>query len=148
MSKADIAVELHNQYNCTQAVLSAYAADYGLDKEKALQLAVGFGAGMGRHQGVCGAISGAIMVLGLASQFREEDSRPKINEVYAKVYDYMNKFRAKYGTLACFDLLDSCNLSTEAGQKRFREENMREKCWEYDRFCCDLLDELLNVTRD
>ena len=145
MSKAETAVEYHNsQYNCAQAVLAAYAPDYGLEKEKALQLAVGFGAGMGRHQDVCGAISGAIMVLGLASQFKEEDRRPKINEVYEKVHRFMDEFSAKYGTVNCLDLLDGCNLKSEEGQKRFRENNMREKCWEYDRFCCDLLDKFIS----
>ena len=46
MSKAETAEKFFETYNCAQSVLSAYAADYDLDKNKALQVAVGFGAGM------------------------------------------------------------------------------------------------------
>ena len=145
-TKGTLAVEYFQMYNCAQSVLAAYAGDFGLEKEKALQIAVGLGGGMGRHQDVCGAVSGAILVLGLASRFKEEDRRPKINEVYGKVHSYINDFKAKYGCVDCLDLLEGCNLNTEEGQKRFRENNMREKCWDYTRFCCDLLDKYLSNT--
>ena len=144
MSRGDKAVEYFQIYNCAQSVLAAYADDFGLDKEKALQTAVGFGGGMGRHQDVCGAVSGAIMVLGLASEFKEEDRRPKINEVYARVFSFIEDFKAKYNCIDCLDLLDGCDLKIEEGQKRFRENNMRERCWDYTRFCCDLLDKYLS----
>ena len=51
--------------NCAQAVLRCFAEQYGLDADTALRLATGFGVGMGRG-GACGAVSGAVMVLGLA----------------------------------------------------------------------------------
>ena len=143
MKKADSAAEYNSLYNCTQSVLAAYAGDYGLDLDHALQVAVGFGAGMGRHQDVCGAISGAIIVLGLASEFKEEDRRPKINEVYDKVYRYVDEFHAKYGTIKCLELLDGCVLKSDEGQKLFRETNKKEKCRDYVRFCCELLDRYL-----
>jgi len=143
MSKADKAIENFNNYNCAQSVLLAYSGDFGLEKDRALQAAVGFGGGMGRTQDVCGAISGAIITLGLASEFKEEDRRPKINEVYEKVRRFIGEFEAKYGTIKCRALLDDCDLNSEEGQKMFRENNMKEKCREYVRFCCDLLDKSL-----
>ena len=145
-SHADKAAKYNESYNCAQSVLAAYADDYGLDLERALQIAVGFGAGMGRKQDVCGAISGAVIVFGLASKFKVEDSRPKINEVYPKVHKYIDDFKAHYGTVDCLDLLDGCDLSTDEGRKRFMEDNRREKCREYIRFCCDLLDKHLGET--
>jgi C_GCAxxG_C_C family probable redox protein len=51
--------------NCSQAVLYAYAEQYGLDKGMALKAATGFGAGMGNFEETCGMVSGAVMVLGL-----------------------------------------------------------------------------------
>ena len=143
MSKAESAVNFfQGGYNCAQSVLAAYAADYDLSKDKALQVAVGFGGGMGRVQDVCGAISAAIVVLGLSSEFKEGDGRPKINEVYAKVHRLIDEFREKKGTIKCRDLL-GCDLTSEEGQKYFREHNLRENCWEYVRFCCELLDKYL-----
>jgi C_GCAxxG_C_C family probable redox protein len=142
MSKAQTAVDYFETYNCAQSVLAAYAEDLNLDKETALQAAVGFGGGIGRLQETCGAVSAAVMILGLASGFKEEDRRPKINEVYAKVYSFTEEFKREYGTIKCRDLLD-CDLLSEEGQKFFKEHNLKEKCRAYVRLCCELLDKYL-----
>ena len=142
MSKAEAAVKLFEDFNCAQSVLSAHAGDYNLEKEKALQISAGFGAGMGRVQEVCGAVSGSLMVLGLASGFKEEDRRDKTNEVYAKVRSFINDFIQKEKTIICRELL-GCNLSTEEGQTFFREHNLRSNCREYIRLCCELLEKHL-----
>jgi len=142
MSKADAAEKFHENYNCAQSVVAAYAADYGLELDKALSMAVGFGGGMGRTQEICGAVTGAIMVLGLASHFKEEDRRPKINEVYAKVHPFIKEFVKEKGTARCRDLL-GCDLTTEEGQKIFKEKKLRENCMGYVRLCCDMLDRYL-----
>ena len=66
MSRVEQAVScFQGGFNCSQAVLSTYAQDFGLDREAALKLAAGFGGGMGRMAGTCGAVTGAFMVLGL-----------------------------------------------------------------------------------
>ena len=145
MSKADDAIKNFSGYNCAQSVLTAYAADYGLTKNQALQFAVGFGGGMGRVQEVCGAVSGAVAVLGLASGFKEEDGREKINHVYAKVHRLIDEFSAKEGTINCRKLLN-CDLLTEEGQKIFKEKNLKENCRSYIRLCCELLDTYLAET--
>ena len=51
-------------YNCAQAVFCAYRDVTGLDLDTSARLASSFGAGMGRLREVCGAVSGALMVLG------------------------------------------------------------------------------------
>ena len=144
MSKADIAIKNFDAYNCAQSVVTAYAGDYGLTKNQALQTAVGFGGGMGRTQDVCGAISGAVIILGLASNYKEEDGRPKIYEVYAKVHSFLNEFAAQKGTIKCRDLLEGCDLTSEEGQKVFKERNLKENCRGYVRLCCDMLDKYLS----
>ena len=65
-TKSDVAVEKFLAgYNCAQAVLFSFCDDLVFDKNTALKLACGFGAGMGRRQEVCGAIIGGIIALGL-----------------------------------------------------------------------------------
>jgi len=142
MSKADIALKCFETGNCAQAVTTAYAADLGLDMNKALQVSVGFGGGMGRLQETCGAVSGAIIVLGLSSGFKEGDGRDRINEVYAKVRQLIANFTKEKGTVKCRDLL-GCDLLSEEGQKYFKEHNLRENCQGYIRLCCELLDKYL-----
>ena len=142
MKKAEIAVKNFENYNCTQSVLFSYAGDFCLDKEKALQVAVGFGTGMARLQETCGAISGAAMVLGLKSGFKEEHRRDKSNEVYAQIRSLVDEFKAQKSTIKCRELLN-CDLTTEEGQKYFAEHNLKNNCREYIRICCELLDKYL-----
>ena len=142
MSKAENAVQNFELYQCAQSVLAAYAGDFSLDKEKALSVAAGFGAGIGRLQETCGAVSGAIMALGLSSNFKESDRRDKINGVYAKARRFTDEFSAKMGTIKCRELID-CDLSTEEGQKIFREQNRKEKCRDCVRLSCEILDRFL-----
>ena len=145
MSKVDTALNLFKDYNCAQSVATAYAGDYGLDKDRALQVSVGFGGGMGRVQDVCGAISGAIIALGLASAFKEGDGRDKTNAVYAKVHGLIDEFAARKGTIKCRELL-GCDLTSEEGHAFFVEHKLREKnCQDYIRLCCELLDKYLKA---
>jgi len=144
MSKAETAVNYFDSYNCAQSTLAAYAADFDLGKETALQVGVGFGGGIGRLQDVCGAVSAAVMVLGLASGFKEEDARPKINEVYETVRNFIADFSQEKGTIKCRELLMDCDLSSEEGQKCFKEQGLKEKhCKPAVRLCCELLDKYL-----
>jgi C_GCAxxG_C_C family probable redox protein len=140
MSNAELAVQVFDGgCNCAQAVLSAYAGE--LEKKHALSVAAGFGAGMGRRQDVCGAVSGAIMVLGLRSGFKEGDGRDKINAVYTQVDRFAAEFEKQQGTIKCRELLSGCNLSTEAGRQFFKEHNLRDKCRGFIRLACRLLEE-------
>ena len=142
MSKAETAVKIFESCNCAQAVLGAYAGDLGIDMDKALQTSVGFGGGMGRLQETCGAVSGAVLVLGLASRFKEADGREKINEVYAKTRRFVEEFTKEMGTANCRELLN-CDLSSEEGQKFFKDNNLKDKCRSYVRLCCEMLDKYL-----
>ena len=66
MSKAEEAEALFKSgANCAQAVLGAFCGECGLDRETALKLASGFGAGMGRMREVCGAVSAMFIVANL-----------------------------------------------------------------------------------
>ncbi len=59
------AVQLYNsRHLCSQAILKTYAEKCGISEEQAMKLGSGFGAGMRKGE-VCGACTGALMVLGL-----------------------------------------------------------------------------------
>ena len=142
MNKVETAEKFFETYNCAQSVMAAYAGDFELERDKALQVAVGFGAGMGRVQEVCGAVSGAIMTLGLSSGYKEGDGRDKINAVYAQVRRFINDFIEMEGTIKCRDLL-GCDLSSEEGRAFFKEHNLHSNCEKYIHICCELLDKYL-----
>ena len=86
MAKAEEAVALFQQgFNCSQAVLSVFAPDFGLDRDMARRISQGFGAGIARTDDICGALSGAIMVIGLRyGSIRADDTAAK-EKTYAAV---------------------------------------------------------------
>lgn len=110
-------------YNCAQSVLFSFCDDLGLDKDKALKIACGFGAGMGRKEEVCGAVTGGIMVIGAKYGRGENDDRKRTDNTYIKIRELMNEFAQKHGTYICRQLLNGCELTTEEGQKKFKDSD-------------------------
>ncbi|MGZ4905953.1 MAG: C-GCAxxG-C-C family protein [Halobacteriota archaeon] len=106
MTKADEAVDLfHQGFNCAQAVLSVFASDFGLDRDIALRIAQGFGVGTGRRDETCGAVSGAVMALGLRYGCTRADNSEAREKTYAAVADFIRQFKAVHGSVARTDLL-------------------------------------------
>ncbi len=108
-AKTDLARQYHEQgYGCAQAVLASFAQDYGLSEEAALRIATGFGSGMGRLCEVCGALTGAFMVIGLKhGKVATDGSRYGSNTetTYRLVEELAEKFRAKNGSIYCRELI-------------------------------------------
>lgn len=105
MNKTDKALELFsNNFNCSQAVLTAFAPDFGLDEKLALKLGTSFGGGA-RNGEMCGAVSGALMVLGLKyGHFDAADSEQK-SRAYSIAVEYTKRSKEANGSIVCRDLL-------------------------------------------
>ena len=95
--RAEQAVERkHNGCNCCQSVVLSYAEEIGLPAQTLAKLASGFGAGMGTREGVCGALNGAVMVLGLLNNGTVKPMRAAKEAQLA--------FREKTGAILCKDI--------------------------------------------
>jgi C_GCAxxG_C_C family probable redox protein len=129
-------------YNCSQSVLYSYSDKAGITGQLALKAACGFGAGMGRKQEVCGAVTGGIMVLGLMHGRGENEDRQKLETTYALVRELIDRFNAMHKTVNCKELLDGCELSTPEGHQRFVSENLRARCCDYVGDVVRILDEI------
>lgn len=115
-------------YNCAQAVLYAACDQLHVDKDIALKMACGFGAGMGREQEVCGAVSGGILAIGLKHGRGEGETRSKTDDTYARVRAFMDAFRDRHGSVVCRELL-GCDLRTPEGQRYFKDNDLiRQTC--------------------
>ncbi len=144
MTRKDIAInKFKDGYNCAQSVIFSYADKTNISKDTALKISNGFGGGIGRMGEICGAISGAIMVLGLVYGRGENEEKNKQDDTYLKVRELIEKFKQKYGFIDCKKLIDGCNLLTEEGQERFKSEKMAEKCVDYISYIIDILDEII-----
>ena len=117
--------------NCAQAVLTAYSDQMGFDNKLALSLSCGFGGGMGRLQGKCGAATWAFMVLGIYNCQKYADNKERKNETYSMIQRFNNEFISIHGTSDCKSLL-KCDLKTDEGQRFLKEnrlsETVCEKC--------------------
>lgn len=129
---------------CSQAVLSAYAEEYGLDRDTALKVSAGFGGGMGRMAQTCGAVTGAYMVIGLKYGAATGDREAK-EKTYRLVREFAEKFKAKNGSLVCKTLL-GCDISKPSGFEKMKKLGLHQKvCTQVVRDVCEMLDELLKA---
>lgn len=133
-------------YSCAQAVCCAFAEQLHLGQAEAFRISAGFGGGMAFGE-VCGAASGAIMVIGLKCASRTADTA----DAYAKEYTYelsrefMKEFKARTGSLHCRDLIgfDLGTLGSDQGITNPSRE-LYVNCPRYVRMAVDVLTELLD----
>lgn len=93
MTKSEQAVSKFLEgYNCAQSVFYSFCDDLGFEKSTALKIACGFGAGMGRKEEVCGAVTGGIIVISAKYGRVEKDDRPAQEITYKKTRDLMEQF--------------------------------------------------------
>lgn len=93
---AEKAVEYkHGGYNCAQSVVKALAEAAGLDAEAPVQLAAGFGSGMGTMEATCGALVGANMIAGLRTEGKGTVMKSK---------ELHRRFTERCGASLCKDL--------------------------------------------
>jgi C_GCAxxG_C_C family probable redox protein len=143
--KTDTAVEKFlSGFNCAQAVLHTYSNDFHFDPETALKIACGLGAGLGRKEEVCGAVTGGVLVIGLKYGRGGSDDRTATERTYKKTRELMALFRQEQGTYICRELIDNCDLMTEEGQKYFKEQDLQNKtCKHCVRSVVRILEEIL-----
>jgi len=117
-----------------------FRENYNLDEETAYKLTAGLGGGF-RSGEVCGAISAAILVVGLKhGQSKADDLNAKVN-CNAKTIEFINRFRETNETIICRELL-GVDPSTEEGRKYAQENNLfRQKCDEIVKTAISILEE-------
>lgn len=144
MGRHERAASLFNEgFNCAQAVLGAFGPDLGLEPELALKVAGPFGGGMGRMGGTCGAVTGAVMALGLKfGPTRAGDEETK-EWAYGLVRKLIDEFKARNGSVLCKELL-GCDLSTPEGRQWAREAGLHSsRCPKFVRDAAEILESLV-----
>lgn len=132
-------------YNCSQAVVGAWAEDIGLDSETAYKIASGFGGGIGRMREVCGAFTGAVMVLGLKFGNTIGSDRAAKGKDYERVQLFAKRFKEELGsdTIICRELLGLSGPSDPDPAKRTKEYYQKRPCPETVAIASGLLGEFM-----
>ena len=93
-------------YNCAQSVFTAFCHRFDMDEETAKRVSAGLGGGVGRMREVCGAVSGAAMVIGsLVAPVKGDDKESKAKN-YELVREFSERFKERHGgTVICREML-------------------------------------------
>jgi C_GCAxxG_C_C family probable redox protein len=128
-------------FSCSQAVLTAFAKEMGLPADVTNRLASAFAGGIARRSLTCGAVSGALMVIGLIyGRDRADDDAAK-EETFRKANEFCGLFIEKHGSINCGELL-GCDLATQEGRKYFKENQLSKmKCRHFVKDACEILTE-------
>jgi C_GCAxxG_C_C family probable redox protein len=130
-------------FSCAQALLVVYGPGLGMDRETALKIAGGFGGGMGRMAGTCGAVTGAYMVIGLVHSMTKKGDLQQKERSYEYIRQFADKFRERNQTLVCRELM-GVDVSKPEGFAEAKEKNIaRTVCPRYVRDAAEILEEML-----
>ncbi len=124
MDRVERAVSCFKEgFSCSQAMLSTYGPQLGLNHELALKVSGAFGGGMARMGETCGAVTGAFMVIGLKyGKTKIEDEQAK-EKTYSLVKEFVDRFKSRNGSIVCRELL-GCDISTPEGRELAKEKNL------------------------
>ncbi|MHA2226432.1 MAG: C-GCAxxG-C-C family protein [Candidatus Hodarchaeales archaeon] len=133
--------------NCSQAIFTAYGEQLGLgkvDHDTCLKIASAFGGGIARTGNVCGALTGALMALGLKYGDIERKGQEKANEVAGK---FLNEFKSLNGSIICRELINH-DLITDNDLKQAFEKGSFNNCPKFVEDVSMMLEKLLFQTQE
>lgn len=144
VDKVDEALDCFKQsFNCSQAIVSTYGPGFGLDRETALKASALFGGGIARSGETCGAVTGALMVIGLALGKPNAEDKEAVKQANRMANLFLERFRKRNFTVLCRELL-GCEVATPEGMKFLKENNLREQlCSRFVKDSAEILEELL-----
>jgi C_GCAxxG_C_C family probable redox protein len=143
-SRVEEVVKTHAEgFSCAQALLAVYGPGLGVDRDTALKIAGGFGGGMGRMAGTCGAVTGAFMVIGLVHGMTKKGDLQQKEISYEYIRKFAEAFRERNRTLVCRELM-GVDVSTTEGFAEAKAKNIaRTICPKFVRDAAEILEELL-----
>lgn len=105
MTKKELAIAKHDmKFNCCQAVACAFAEEIGIEEKILFTAGEGFGFGMGCAEGICGALSGAVMLAGFKNSDGKLESPGTKAGTYQLSKEMLTRFQEKAGSTICKEL--------------------------------------------
>jgi len=131
-------------FNCSQSVLSVFAEDFGLTKDCCFRLASPFGSGIARRQETCGAVTGALMVIGLKYGKGEHGLEADKANAYKLSQLLIDKFKVRHQSINCLELLDNLDINTPEGMAEIQKRDLfRCNCSKYVQDAVELVESIL-----
>ena len=128
--------------NCAQSVAVAYADVLGMEEKAAAKMVSSFGGGMGRLREVCGAVSGALMVLGMVAGYSDPKDPTAKKDHYHRVQEFAARSREKNGSIICRELLKGVEVKPGA------DPELRTEAYYKKRPCPELVYRAAGILED
>lgn len=138
---ADAIAFFQGGWNCTQAILAAHCTLHGVDRDEAMRAAATVSAGP-RPEEMCGAVTGALLVIGLArgrGSMRHAATAPDVQELTQR---FKERFQQRNGGLFCRELLAQTEELSQA--RATPDEAAHPRCLALLQSASEILDELLD----
>lgn len=145
MQRKEKAVELFSQqFNCSQAIFTAYRKVDSLDEESALKLSTVFGAGIAcTGSELCGAVSGALLAISMhygKGDIQSTDAKAKTYELAKR---FMTDFKSNMGSCTCESIL-GLNIGNPENMEKAKEMKLFEtRCLEAVKAASNILEGIL-----
>lgn len=140
MDKGNIAELFGRGQDCGQIVVEHFASKIGVSKEEANRIAAAFGGGLGVGE-TCGAVMGAMIVLGLKYGHNGPDDNERKGEMNEKRAEFLALWDEKYGKVRCEELLGN-NIGTQEGLTKILDEGLLFS------FCPSLVDDAIKMLEE
>ena len=150
MNEKERAIELFEEgFNCSQSVFMAYAHRFDIDEDTAKKISAGLGGGLGRMREVCGAVSGAAMVIGSICSATDGKDNENKQKNYELVREFADRFTKRNGSIICRELL-GLDVKMEKSAKpenRTAEYYKKRPCVELVGDAVEILAELIEENK-
>jgi C_GCAxxG_C_C family probable redox protein len=144
-SRAETALSMMGKYgSCCSGVLGAYASEFGLESGHVAGLGRGMAGGIGGSGNVCGAVSGAILVIGLKTTNEDdiEDFEAGF-ETMEKAREFVARFEELNSSIECRELI-GYDISSREKSEAAMKEGVFAKCPGYVASAVTILDEMFS----
>ena len=128
--------------DCSQVVAGEFDEKTGMDRETLRKMAACFGGGMQCGE-TCGAVTGALMVIGLVYGHSREGDQAQKDRMLEKVSEFKRLFGEKYPSCMCRELLGH-DISKEGEMEKVMEKGLLfELCPRIVEDTVDILEKIL-----
>jgi C_GCAxxG_C_C family probable redox protein len=147
MARHEIAADyMRKGYNCAQSVIKAYAGEVGMKEEDAVRMASALGGGVGRNGHICGAVSGAALIIGMKFGTIDPIDFPAKEKAYNKTNELLDRFTAENKSVLCKELIPY-DMKNPDELKKAREAGIFiQKCPQFVLSAGRILESIINST--